>query len=108
MSYQIKVKTISTKGLTKVLINKFSILDEAKYFFLGIFQNYLLFIPPKNTLNILMALLVGLIRGKYNEIPKENIEKLTKSDSTFASTSVDDHLLSDITFNGYCLIFLFV
>ena len=31
-------------------------LDGAKYFSLGIFQNYLLFIPTKNTLIILVAL----------------------------------------------------
>ena len=35
-----KVKAISTKRLTKNLINKFSILNGAKYFSLGIFQNY--------------------------------------------------------------------
>ena len=40
-----KVKTISTKGLTKDLIDKFSILNEAKKFSLGIFFSYLLFIP---------------------------------------------------------------
>ena len=40
-----KVKAISTKGLTKDLINKFSILSGAKYFPLGICQNYLVFIP---------------------------------------------------------------
>ena len=42
-----KVKAISTKGLTKDLINKFCILNGAKYFSLGIFQNYLVFIPTK-------------------------------------------------------------
>ena len=41
-----KVKAISTKGLTKDLINKFSVLNE-KYFSSAIFQNYLLFIPAK-------------------------------------------------------------
>ena len=40
-----KVKAISTKGLRKDLINKFSILKEAKYFSSEIFQNYLVFIP---------------------------------------------------------------
>ena len=40
-----KVKTISTKGLIKDLIDKFSILNEAKKFSLGIFLSYLLFIP---------------------------------------------------------------
>ena len=34
-----KVKAISAKWLTKNLINKFSILNGAKYFSLGIFLN---------------------------------------------------------------------
>ena len=42
-----KVKAISTKGLTKDLINKFSIPNGAKYFSLEVFQNYLVFIPTK-------------------------------------------------------------
>ena len=43
MNYQKKLKTISTKGLKKDLINKYNILNGAKYFSLGIFQNYLVF-----------------------------------------------------------------
>ena len=46
MDYQ-KFKGISIKGLTKDLINKFSILNEAKYFSLGIPQNDLVYIPAK-------------------------------------------------------------
>ena len=42
-----KVKAISRKGLTKGLINKVIILNGAKYFCSGIFQNYLVFIPAK-------------------------------------------------------------
>ena len=42
-----KVKAISTKALTKDLINKFGILNVAKYFSLEIFPNYLVFIPAK-------------------------------------------------------------
>ena len=34
-----KIKTISTKGLTKDLINKFCILNGTKYFSSGVFQN---------------------------------------------------------------------
>ena len=34
---------------------------------------------------------------------KDNIENITKSDSNFAPTSVDHHLLPDINFNGHCL-----
>ena len=44
MNYQKKVEAISTKGLTKDLINKFSIL---KYFSSLIFWNYLVFMPIK-------------------------------------------------------------
>ena len=36
---------MSRKGLTKYWIDKFSILNGAKYFSSGIFQNYLVFIP---------------------------------------------------------------
>ena len=57
MNYQKKVKAISTKGLTKYLINKFSILNGVKYFSFGIFQNYLDLYQLKNTLNILVVLL---------------------------------------------------
>ena len=46
-----KVKAISTKGLTKDLINKFSILNGAKYFSSGIFQSYLVFIPAIKYIN---------------------------------------------------------
>ena len=35
---------------------------------------------------------------------EEIIENITKSDSNFAPTFVDHHLLSDINFNGDCLI----
>ena len=42
-----KVRPISTNRLTTDLINKFSVLNGAKYFSSGIFQNYLGFIPAK-------------------------------------------------------------
>ena len=57
-----KIKARSTKGLAKDLIDKFSTLNGATYFSSGIFENYLVFIIAKNTLNILLALL-GLNRG---------------------------------------------
>ena len=37
-------------------------------------------------------------------MPNESIENITKSDSNFAPTFVDHHLLPDIIFNGHCLI----
>ena len=35
---------------------------------------------------------------------EENIENITQSDSTFATTFFDHHLLADINFNGHCSI----
>ena len=35
---------------------------------------------------------------------EENIENITKSDSNFAPTFVDYHVLPNITFNRHCLI----
>ena len=35
---------------------------------------------------------------------EENIKNITKSNSNFAATSVDHHVLPDINFNGHCLI----
>ena len=37
-------------------------------------------------------------------MPKESIENITKSDSKFARTFVDHHLLQDINFNRHSLI----
>ena len=46
MNYQKKLKQYQQNDFKK-LIDKFSILNGAKYFSLGIFQNYLVFIPAK-------------------------------------------------------------
>ena len=35
---------------------------------------------------------------------EEDMENITKSDSNFAPTFVNHHLLLDINFNGHCLI----
>ena len=96
-----KVKAIPTKGLTKDLIDKFSILNGAKYFSSRIFQNYLIFIP----VNKYIKYFTGTTRiesRKSNGMPEESIENITKSDSNFAPTFVDHHVLPDINFNGHC------
>ena len=85
------------------MIDKFSILNGAKYFSLGIFQNYLVFIPAKKYIKYF----TGTTRNelwKSNGMSEEIIENITKSDSNFAPTFVDHHLLPDINFNGHCLI----
>ena len=98
-----KVKAISTKGLTKDLINKFSILNGAKTFSSGIFQNYLVFIPAKKSIKNSSGT-AQVDSWKSNGMSEENIENVTKSVSNFAPTFVDHHLLPNINFNGHCLI----
>ena len=34
----------------------------------------------------------------------EGIENITQTDSNFAPTFVDNHLLPDMNFNGHCLL----
>ena len=88
-----EVKSISTKRLIKDLINKFGILNGAKYFSSGISQNYLVFIPAKRYIKYLNDT-TQIDSWKSNGMSEE----------TFARTLVDHHLLPDINFNGHCLI----
>ena len=101
-----KVKAILTKGLTKYLINKFSILNGSKYFSSGIFQNYLVFIPAKKYIKYFSGT-TRIDSWKSNGMSEkniENIENITKSDSNFPPTFVDHYLFPEINFNGHCLI----
>ena len=66
------VKAISTKGLTKCLINEFSILNGTKYFSSGIFQNYLVFIPVKKYTKYFCGT-TRIDSWKSNGISEENI-----------------------------------
>ena len=61
-------------------------------------QEYLIY-----QLNIFL-LLLEFILGNLMECEKESIEIVTKSESNFAQTFVDHHILPDINFNGHCLI----
>ena len=95
MNYQKKVKAISTKRLAIDLINKFSILNGAKYFSLGIFQNYLVFIPAIRHIKYFHDT-TQIYSWKSNGMSEESIENITKSDRNFAPTFVDHHSLPDI------------
>ena len=80
------------------MINKFSILKGEKYLSSGIFQNYLVFVPAKEYIKYFSGTTrIDLWKSK-------NIEHITKSESNFAPTFVDHHVLPDINFNGHCLI----
>ena len=96
-------KAMSTKGLTKYLINKFSILSRAIYFSSGIVQNCLVFTPAKKYIKYLSGT-TRIDSWKYNVMSEENIENITRLGSSFAPTFVDHNILPDMNFNGHCLI----
>ena len=98
-----KVKAVSTKVLTKDLIYKFRFLIRVKYFSLGTFRNYLVFIPSKKYIKYFSST-TQIDSWKSNGMSGKNIENTFKSDCIFAPIFVDHHLLSDINFNGHCLI----
>ena len=84
------------------MIDTFSILNGAQYLSSGIFQNYLVFIQAIKYIKYFHATTQTYL-WKSNGVSEESIENITKSDSNFAPTFVD-HVLSDINFNGHCLI----
>ena len=73
INYLKKVKGISTKGITKDFIDKFSILNGPKRVSSEIFQNYLAFKPAKNAVNTLLELLAlnrGNLMGSQKKVLK--------------------------------------
>ena len=85
------------------MINKFSVLNGAKYFSVGLFQNYLVFIPAKKYIKYFSGT-TPIELWKSNGMSEESTENITKLDGNFAPTFVDHNLLPDMNFNGYCLI----
>ena len=68
-----KVKAVLTKGLTKDLIEKFSILNGAKYFSLGISQSHLVFIPANKYIKYFTNI-PWVNHGNLTECPKKVLE----------------------------------
>ena len=88
--------------MTKNSINKFSILNGAKCFSSGIFQNHLVFIPAKKYIKYFSGT-IRIDSWKSNGMLEENTENITKSGSNFAPIFVDHRLLQDKNFNGQFL-----
>ena len=87
MNYLKKVNSISTKRLTKDMINNFSILNCAA-------KKDIKYLSDTTRIEL----------WKSDGMSEENIENINKSGSNFAPTFVDHHLVPDISFNGHCLI----
>ena len=68
-----------------------------------IFQSHLIFTPAKTCIKYFSGT-TRIDSWKSNGMSEENIEHIAKSESNFAGTFVDHHLLPDINFNGHCLI----
>ena len=83
--------------------NKCSVFNGTEYFSSRIIQKFLAFIPAKKYFKCFSST-TRIDLWKSNGMSEENIENITKSDSTFAPTFLDHHLLPDINFNGHCLI----
>ena len=65
------------------MIHEFGIINGAKYFSLGIFQNYLVFIPAKKYIKCFSDT-ARINSWKPNGMSEENTKNKTKQDSIFA------------------------
>ena len=84
------------------MISKFSILNRAKYFSSGIFENYLVLIPAKKYIKYFSGT-TRINSWESNGMSQKNIENATKSESNLAPT-FDHHVLPEINSNGIFLI----
>ena len=80
------------------MIDKFIILNGVKYFSLGIFQIHLVLIRTKKYIKYFSST-TWVESWKSNGMSEISIENITKSDSKFAATFVDHHLLPDMNFS---------
>ena len=85
------------------MVNKFSIINGAKYFFSEIFQNYFVFILVKTYIKFFIGT-TRISLWESNGMSEIFFENITKSDSNFAPTCFDHHFLPDVNFNGHCSI----
>ena len=76
------------------MIDKFSILNGAKYFSLRIFQNYVAFIPAIKYIKYFYGT-TQINLWKSNGMSEKSIENITNSDTIFPPTFVDHNSLPD-------------
>ena len=97
-----EVELISTKELTKDLINEYSILKGAKKFYLGALQNYLVFISA-NKYNEFYSDTEQICSSKSEGMSEESIKNTSESSNTFAPSLIYYRPLGHATFAGNCL-----
>ena len=87
------------KRLTKDLINKYKIVNGAKYLPLGILQTFLVFISA----NFLVAP-QKFFHGNLRQYQKKVLEILLEQTQNLAPTLINSDPLGNIEFNGQCLV----
>ena len=86
------------------MINKYSILNGAKFFCSDGLQNYLVFIPTRCIYWISKDGSDRKIESWGSTgMSQECIKNLRTSDITFTPKSIDDYLFSKVEFKGTCL-----
>ena len=97
-----KVEVISTKGLTKDLINKYSILNGTKYFSSDGLKNDLVFIPASRRIST-FSRTNKIYSGKSKGMSEESIKNPSTSDNSFAPKWIFGFTLSEVKFHRYYL-----
>ena len=83
-----KVEAISTKGLTKDLINAYKILNRARYFYSGTLQNHLIYFSYKDDFTFFTNIRKFLSWESIG-LSQERVENITKPASNFASNLIN-------------------
>ena len=79
------------------MIKKFTILNGAKYFPLGIFQNCLVFIPDKKYIKYFNGT-DEIYSWKSNGMSEDSIENITNQTTFFLQLFVSHYILPDVNF----------
>ena len=90
-----KVRAISTKGLTKDIINGYKILNGARYLSSGVFQKYLIFSSNEKYFRFLTST-SQVWSWKSEGFSEKWIENITTPDSNFTPTLINYYPLPDI------------
>ena len=94
-----KVEAISTKGLTKDLINGSKILNERRYFSSGTLQNHLRYVLYNKYIRI-FSNTSNVLPWKSIETSEDSIENINTCGSNFAPTLISYSPLINNTNNS--------
>ena len=85
------------------MINRYSILNVANYFYSGILQNVLVFTSAKEYFRF-FTLTIQIHSWKTKGMSEESIKNITVSNNCFAPTLINYYSLPNAKFNEHCLV----